>query len=140
MEASDLGQTTDPPAFAIVVTIVKTSHIVAEYNIASGSIATESKQIANAMQTKRQMKTGAVIEDVVPSLTDTRITVNDNEDVKMRDEGSSRLSSVVGDKSRLDDLSKTISSFLFLLIMNVVDLNCTVLGVTQQESGRCLSR
>jgi len=73
MEASDLGQTTDPPAFAIVVTIVKTSHIVAEYNIASGSIATESKQIANAMQTKRQMKTGAVIEDVVPSLTDTRI-------------------------------------------------------------------
>jgi len=74
------------------VTIVKTSHIVAEYNIASGSIATESKQIANAMQTRRQMKTGAVIEDVVPSLTDTRITVNGNEDVKMRDEGLSRLS------------------------------------------------
>jgi len=124
----------------IAVTIVKTSHIVAEYNIASGSIATESEQIANAMQTKLQMKTGAVMEDVVPSLTDTRITVNDHEDVKMRDEGLSRLSLEVGDRSRLDDLSKNHLFILILLVMNVVDLNCKVLVVTQQESGRCLSR
>ena len=76
----------------------------------------------------------------MPSLTDTRITVNDNEDVRMRDEGLSRLSLEVGDRSRLDDLSKNHLLILILLVMNVVDLNCTVLGVTQQVSGRCLSR
>jgi len=32
------------------------------------------------------METGATVEDVVPSLTDTRVTVNDNGKVEMRDE------------------------------------------------------
>lgn len=35
------------------------------------------------------METGAVIEDVVACLKDTRITVNDNEKVGMRDQSLS---------------------------------------------------
>jgi len=126
-------------------------HLSSKYNVSLKSNCNDAQGPYRGLVTTRQACMGAQ-SHISPDLSHEHravlqyfssnpdVIVNDNGDVKMRDEGSSRLSSVVGDKSRLDELSKTISSFLFLLIMNVVDLNCTVLGVTQQESGRCLSR
>ena len=68
------------------------------------------------MQIGRQMETGEVIEDVVPSLTDTRITVtvNDDEKVEIRDKSLS-LEEVIkqtGVGSRLEEQS---SNRLFII-------------------------
>ena len=95
--------------------IVEISHTVTEYNIAQRE---DRHRIENRLPTRCKPSDRWRQEDVVPSLTDTRITVDDNEKVEMRDESLS-LEEVFNKQvtgPAWTTCLKTISSFLFLLI------------------------